>query len=123
MPKPVTGLPVFLMPSTMRLVQPSSMPMTTAAATLGFGDHHQNQVDAANAGQHVADKALVAWNVNKAESNLFTARSREFQVSEAEIDGDSAPLLLFQTVGIDAGQGLDQGGLAMVDVSCGADDY
>src|SRR5215831_9266474 len=36
MPKPVTGLPVFLIPSTTRLVQPSSMPMTTQAATLGL---------------------------------------------------------------------------------------
>src|SRR6266567_3391272 len=36
MPKPSTGLPVFLIPSTMRLVQPSSMPMTTTAATLGL---------------------------------------------------------------------------------------
>ena len=34
--KPVTGLPVFLMPSTMRLVQSSSMPITTTAATFGF---------------------------------------------------------------------------------------
>ena len=34
--KPVTGLPVAAMPSTTRLVQPSSMPMTTTAATFGF---------------------------------------------------------------------------------------
>ncbi len=36
MPKPTTGLPVLAMPSTTRLVQPSSMPMTTTAATFGF---------------------------------------------------------------------------------------
>jgi hypothetical protein len=36
MPKPVTGLPVFLMPSTTRPVQPSSIPITTTAATLGL---------------------------------------------------------------------------------------
>jgi hypothetical protein len=37
MPNPVTGLPlVFRMPSTTRLVQPSSMPMTTQAATFGL---------------------------------------------------------------------------------------
>ena len=34
--KPATGLPVSAMPSTMRLVQPGSMPMTTQAATLGL---------------------------------------------------------------------------------------
>ena len=36
MPKPTTGLPVLAMPSTTRPVQPSSMPMTTTAATLGL---------------------------------------------------------------------------------------
>ncbi len=36
MEKPVTGLPVSAMPSTMRLVQPGSMPMTMTAATLGL---------------------------------------------------------------------------------------
>ena len=34
--KPATGLPVAAMPSTTRRVQPSSMPMTTTAATLGL---------------------------------------------------------------------------------------
>jgi hypothetical protein len=46
----------------------------------------------------------------------------EVQVGKTQIDGYSAPLLFFQAVGIDAGQGLDQGGLAVVDVSGGADD-
>src|SRR5262245_34050367 len=36
MPKPVTGFPVAAMPSTTRLVQPSSMPITITAATLGL---------------------------------------------------------------------------------------
>ena len=36
MPKPTTGLPVLAMPSTTRPVQPSSMPMTTTAATFGL---------------------------------------------------------------------------------------
>ncbi len=35
-PKPTTGLPVLAMPSTTRLVQLSSMPITTTAATLGL---------------------------------------------------------------------------------------
>ena len=36
MEKPATGLPVFLMPSTMRCVYPGSMPITITAATFGF---------------------------------------------------------------------------------------
>src|SRR5215831_21290512 len=35
-PKPVTGFPVAAMPSTTLLVHPSSIPMTTTAATLGL---------------------------------------------------------------------------------------
>src|SRR6185295_280317 len=35
-PKPTTGLPLLAMPSTTRPVQPSSMPITTTAATFGF---------------------------------------------------------------------------------------
>src|SRR6202042_3553351 len=33
--KPFTGLPVWAIPSTMRCVQPASIPITTTAATLG----------------------------------------------------------------------------------------
>jgi hypothetical protein len=36
MPNPTTGLPVLAMPSTTLLVHPSSMPMTTTAATFGL---------------------------------------------------------------------------------------
>ncbi len=36
MPKPITGLPVLAMPSTTFFVQPSSMPITTTAATFGL---------------------------------------------------------------------------------------
>ena len=36
MPKPTTGLPVAAMPSTTFFVQPSSMPITTTAATFGL---------------------------------------------------------------------------------------
>ena len=41
---------------------------------------------------------------------------------EAEVDGDAAALFFFQTVGVDAGEGADQRGLAVIDVSGGADD-
>ena len=41
---------------------------------------------------------------------------------ETDIDGDAAALLFFQAVGVNAGQRLDQRGLAMVDVPGGAND-
>ena len=44
-------------------------------------------------------------------------------VGVAEVDGDAARLLLRQAVGIHAGEGAHQGGLAVVDVAGGADDH
>ncbi len=41
---------------------------------------------------------------------------------KADVDGDAAALLFFETIGIDAGERFDQRGLAVVDVTCGADD-
>ncbi len=37
-------------------------------------------------------------------------------IGEAEVDGEAALLLLAQAVGVDAGQRLDERGLAVVDV-------
>ena len=49
-------------------------------------------------------------------------RSCQFQMGEAQINGDAAALFFFQTIGVDSGQGFDQRGLAVVDVSGSADD-
>src|SRR2546423_15676243 len=40
---------------------------------------------------------------------------------ESEVDGDASPLLLLPAVGIDAGERLHQGRLAVVDVTGGPD--
>ena len=69
-------------------------------------------------GQHVLDETLVARHVHEAEPQ----RRRQFQVREAEVDGDAAALLFFQAVGVDAGQRLDQRRLAVIDVARRADD-
>ncbi len=47
----------------------------------------------------------------------------KIEIGEADVDGDAAPLLFLQAVGIDAGEGADQCALAMVNVACGADDH
>jgi len=75
------------------------------------GDNHQHQIDSAHAGQHIANKTLVAGNVDEAEADFLAAGSREFQMREAEIDGNTASLLFFQTICINAGEGFDQRGL------------
>ena len=43
-------------------------------------------------------------------------------MGKADVNGDAAALLFFQAVGIDAGEGLYQRGLSVVDVPGGADD-
>jgi len=77
----------------------------------------QYDVDARGAGQHVADEALVAWHVDEAEPDVVL-----LQMGKAEVDADAALLLFFEPVGIDAGQGVDERSLAMVDMSRRADD-
>ena len=41
---------------------------------------------------------------------------------EADVDGDAAGLFFGQAVAVDAGEGLDERGLAVVDVAGGAED-
>ena len=81
-------------------------------------DHQHRQIDAADAGQHVLDEALVAGNVDDLDGEAV----RLLEEREAEVDRDAARLLLGQAVGVDAGQRLHERGLAVVDVPGGADD-
>ncbi|MCY4508871.1 MAG: hypothetical protein OXG35_18230, partial [Acidobacteria bacterium] len=81
------------------------------------GDDEEHAVDAARAGQHVLDEALVAGHVHERQPGVAVA-----PVRESEIDGDPARLLLLQPIRIGAGQGPDESALAVVDVSGGADD-
>ena len=82
------------------------------------GDDQHGEVDAADAGEHVLDEVLVAGHVDDAD--LFAAR--QLQPGEAEVDGHAPVLLLLQAVRVDAGQGVHERGLAVVDVAGGADD-
>ena len=82
------------------------------------GNHEQDEIDPSDAGQHVFDELFVAGHVH--ESDLHVA---EVEMSESQVDRDAAKLLFLQTVGIDAGQSLDQRAFAVVDMSCRADNY
>ncbi len=81
------------------------------------GHDEDGQVDAGGAGEHVLDETLVAGHVDDAE-----AERRQIEDGEADVDGDAARLLFRQTIAVDAGQGLDQRGLAVVDVAGRAED-
>jgi hypothetical protein len=45
----------------------------------------------------------------------------QIEMRETQIDRNSAALLFFQSVGIDAGEALNQRGLAMINVPSGPD--
>ncbi len=81
------------------------------------GDDEEGEIDAGGAGEHVLDEAFVAGHVHDAE-----VEGRQVEVGEADVDGDAAGLLFGEAVAVDAGEGLDERGLAVVDVAGGAED-
>ena len=86
-------------------------------------DDQQHQVDAAYSGQHVADKTLMPGDIDKAQLEQGTVRRSQLQVRESEVNRDAAALLFFQPVGVDAGQGANQGRLAVVNMPRSTDDH
>ena len=84
------------------------------------GGHHQHgQVDAAGAGQHILDKLLMTGHIH--DTGLGTVR--KIQMGKAQLDGDAPLFLLLEPVGVDAGERLDQQGLAVIHMTGGADDH
>ena len=79
-------------------------------------DDQQHQIDAAHTGQHVAHKAFVPGNVNKPQLQFFAAGPGQLHVREAQINGDAAALLFFQSVGVYSSECSDQCRLSVVDV-------
>jgi len=81
-------------------------------------DHQQGDVDAAYASQHVVDESLVARDVDDRDLDAV----RQSQPGKAQVDCHATLFFFLQTIRIDAGQGVDQRRLAMVDVAGRADD-
>ena len=82
------------------------------------GDGEQHQVDAVRAGQHVADEALMARDIDDAGAGAVGQR----EIGEAEIDRDPALLFFLQPIGVLPGERLDERGLAVIDMTGGTDD-
>ena len=82
------------------------------------GDDQHDEVHTGGTGHHVLDEAFMAGHVHDAQ----TLAARHGDPSEAQFDGDAAPLLFFQTVAVDARQRADQRCLAVVDVTGGTQD-
>ncbi len=80
------------------------------------GNHQQHQIKAPEPRHHIADIALVAGHVDDAYGVVLTV----VEVGKAEILGHADGLLVGAGCG-DAGEGLDQQGLAVIHVAGKAD--
>ena len=76
------------------------------------GHHEDHAVHAAGAGDHGLDEVLVAGHVDDADLHVGDRAG-----GEAQVDRHAPLFLLLQPVGLAAGERLDQGGLAVVDVA------
>jgi hypothetical protein len=63
----------------------------------------------------------VAWNVNESQAKGLATGSRQLEMREANVDGDTAAFFFCQAVGVNPCQRLDQGGFSMVNVTRGPD--
>jgi adenylate cyclase class 2 len=81
------------------------------------GDNQQGEVDTGCAGDHGVDQPLMPGHVHEVELVILLLK-----LGEAEVDGDAPLLLFWEAVAVDPGESLDQGRLAMVDMSRGAED-
>ena len=82
----------------------------------GGGDHQEPDPDSSQTSQGVVEEPLVAGDVD--ETDLEGIAS---EVSEPDVDRDAPLFLLGPPVAVDACEGLDEGGLSVVDVAQGAD--
>src|SRR2546423_3982790 len=77
----------------------------------------RNQINPVRARQHVLDEALVAVYVHEADTDIA-----QIQLREPQINRDPAPLLLRQTISVDAPQSAHHRSLPMIYVPGSADD-
>ena len=80
-------------------------------------DDEDDEIDAADPGEHVLDEPLVAGHVDEREVDAV-----DDLMGEPEVDGDAAGLLFLEPIRIGSSQRLDQRALAVIDVSRGTDD-
>ena len=123
-PPPFRAYPVDFGQGDGPLVQTQQIQDLQVLAGLGHGaivggHHQQDEVDPRRPGHHGVDQLFVAGDIDEAQD---LARGQGL-VGIAQVEGDAAGLLLRQAVGVDAGEGAHQGGLAVVDMAGGPDDH
>ena len=86
------------------------------------GDDEQREIDRPDTCNHVAHKIFVAGNIDNPNMKFFTVGCVEIQFSESEIDRDATRFLFRQTVGIGAGERLDERALAVINMTSSGKD-
>ena len=87
--------------------------------TLVGRDHHQNQIQLADAGEHIANEFFVPGDIDDIRVRILV----EHHMREAEVNGDTAALFLRKAVGVNAGKRLNQAGFSVVYVTGSADNH
>ncbi len=82
------------------------------------GDHQQDSIHPADPGQHVLDEVAVPGDIDDPDGLAL----RQSQPGEAKVDRHLTFDFLAQSIGVDAGQGMDERRLAVVNVAGRADD-
>src|SRR3954468_8037095 len=85
-------------------------------------DDQKREIDRADARNHVANKILVPGHVHDSNTKKLAVVRPDIKMGKAELDRNLTRLFFRESIGIDAGQGLDQRALPMIDVSRRSDD-
>ena len=80
-------------------------------------DGEQNKIDAVRAGQHIAHEAFMARYIDDAGLGAVG----QIQMRKPEVDGNAALFFFLEAVGVLPGQDFDETGLAVINMSGGAD--
>ena len=83
------------------------------------GDDEQGEIDTGRPGEHGPDERFVPRYID----DTGDADPGQHEWREPELDRDPPLLLLRQTIGVDASEGANEGGLAVIDVPGGPDDH
>ena len=79
----------------------------------------QSHIDAKGTDEHIGNELLVSGHVHDRDA----AYLGKIDVGKADVDGHSPGFFLGEPICVDAGQRLNQGSLAMIDMARGADQF
>ena len=103
------------------LLMPRSSQMSMCSLVWGItdssrGHDEEHHVDAPCPRHHVPDEPLMARDIDDADEDIVS----EAVVGKSELDSNAPLFFLFEPVAVDAGKGLDERRLPVIDMARGA---